>query len=112
MTDKISEFLAESKRVEEAVGCSCWPTPEEYHFVHYGATEPGSAWEHNPDCPVHGTSEWAEGARTALSKLRRALEAVLEEVGELESSDWLRDTVAGGRLRAAIESALTEEESE
>lgn len=33
--------------------CLCWAVPEEYHFVHYCATEPGSAIEQNPDCPVH-----------------------------------------------------------
>ena len=34
--------------------CLCWPTDEKYHFNHYGAVEPGSAWEHNPHCPKHG----------------------------------------------------------
>lgn len=34
--------------------CRCWPTPEEQHFVYYGITEPGSAWEYNPYCPEHG----------------------------------------------------------
>lgn len=34
--------------------CLCWPTPEKYHFVYYGATEPGSAMEYNPWCPAHG----------------------------------------------------------
>ena len=33
--------------------CLCWDVPADYHFVHYGATEPGSAIEQNPDCPVH-----------------------------------------------------------
>lgn len=33
--------------------CECWPTPEETHYVYYGITEPGSAWEWNPDCPAH-----------------------------------------------------------
>ena len=34
--------------------CECWPTPPEQHFVHYGATEPASAIEFNPQCPKHG----------------------------------------------------------
>lgn len=33
--------------------CECWPTPVHMHYVYYGITEPGSAWEWNPDCPVH-----------------------------------------------------------
>jgi len=34
--------------------CECWPTPPETHYVYYGITEPVSAWEYNPECPVHG----------------------------------------------------------
>lgn len=37
--------------------CSCFPTPEEMHFVYYGATEPGSAMEWNPECEVHRRDE-------------------------------------------------------
>lgn len=33
--------------------CLCAPVPEKYHFVYYGAVEPGSAMEHMPDCVVH-----------------------------------------------------------
>jgi hypothetical protein len=33
--------------------CLCWLVPEDLHFIYFGATEPGSAQEHNPDCPVH-----------------------------------------------------------
>lgn len=35
--------------------CTCTQTDPKYWFVHYGAVEPGSQWEQNPDCPVHGT---------------------------------------------------------
>ena len=35
-------------------GCECWVTPRHTHYVYYGATEPGSACEFNPDCPMHG----------------------------------------------------------
>lgn len=35
-------------------GCECSIVPEKYHFSHYGATEPGSMYEWNPECPVHG----------------------------------------------------------
>lgn len=34
--------------------CECWPTPPEMWTTHYGAVEPGSAIEFNPDCPAHG----------------------------------------------------------
>lgn len=37
-----------------AATCLCWLLPESMHFVHYGATEPGSTHEYNPDCLVHG----------------------------------------------------------
>ena len=33
--------------------CLCWETPEHQQFNYYGITEPGSALEYNPDCPVH-----------------------------------------------------------
>lgn len=33
--------------------CECWVTPESTWFVHYGAVEPGSQMEQNPNCPVH-----------------------------------------------------------
>ena len=38
--------------------CQCWVTPEWQWTKHYGAVEPGSQWEPNPECPVHfpGTS--------------------------------------------------------
>lgn len=35
------------------VGCECWVTPREQHYVYYGITEPGSAAEWNPECPKH-----------------------------------------------------------
>lgn len=37
--------------------CECWPTPEHMQFNHYGAVEPGSAMEYNPDCPEHGEND-------------------------------------------------------
>lgn len=33
--------------------CTCWVTDSKYWHVHYGAVEPGSAMEPNPDCPAH-----------------------------------------------------------
>ncbi|MGY4541344.1 hypothetical protein ACVWY0_001253 [Arthrobacter sp. UYNi723] len=50
--------------------CLCWLLPESQHFVFYGATEPGSTHEYNPDCLVHGpvlTQERLQ--RTALMDL-------------------------------------------
>lgn len=35
-------------------GCECWVTPEHMWTTHYGATEPGSQIEYNPECPKHG----------------------------------------------------------
>lgn len=35
-------------------GCTCFHTDEKYHYVYYGITEPGSAYEQNPLCALHG----------------------------------------------------------
>lgn len=35
-------------------GCECWVTPESMWTTHYGAVEPGSTIEYNPECPEHG----------------------------------------------------------
>ena len=52
---------AETARQQaEAEECTCWPTPLKYHFVYFGATEPGSALEYNPDCPQHGNNNKGE----------------------------------------------------
>ena len=37
-------------------GCECWVTPEPLWTTHYGAVEPGSQVEYNPECPTHGES--------------------------------------------------------
>jgi hypothetical protein len=34
--------------------CLCWPVPPSMWTTHYGAVEPGSTHEYNPDCPEHG----------------------------------------------------------
>lgn len=34
-------------------GCTCTLVPESMWTTHYGAVEPGSQWEANPDCMVH-----------------------------------------------------------
>ena len=36
-----------------ALVCTCYWTDSKYWTTHYGATEPGSQMEPNPDCPVH-----------------------------------------------------------
>lgn len=38
-------------------GCECWVTPEHLWTTHYGAVEPGSQLEFNPDCPKHGKGQ-------------------------------------------------------
>ncbi|ASR83414.1 hypothetical protein SEA_CHRISTIAN_31 [Arthrobacter phage Christian] len=35
--------------------CQCYVADPKYWFTHYGAVEPGSMYEPNPDCPVHRT---------------------------------------------------------
>lgn len=41
--------------------CTCFVVDEKYHYRHYGALEPGSAYEPNPLCVVHFPKE--EGTR-------------------------------------------------
>lgn len=33
--------------------CTCYWVDPKYWFTHYGAVEPGSTMEPNPDCPEH-----------------------------------------------------------
>ncbi|ATW58934.1 hypothetical protein PHIRE_FLUKE_33 [Arthrobacter phage Fluke] len=33
--------------------CTCHLVDEKYWTTYYGAVEPGSMYEPNPDCPVH-----------------------------------------------------------
>ena len=35
-------------------GCECGVTPESMWTTYYGAVEPGSQIEYNPECPKHG----------------------------------------------------------
>lgn len=50
--------------------CLCWLLPKHQHFIHFGATEPGSTHEYNPDCLVHGPELTQERLqRTALMDL-------------------------------------------
>lgn len=41
-------------------GCECWVTPESMWTTHYGAVEPGSQIDYNPDCPMHGAAPTPE----------------------------------------------------
>jgi hypothetical protein len=44
----------EEQEVQEpAPECECWWVDEKLWTTHYGAAEPGSQMEWNPDCPVH-----------------------------------------------------------
>lgn len=77
--------------------CRCWPTPPEYHFVYYGITEPGSAWEYNPHCPAHGDRprwriaciNWGyDGFPHALVYLDDGIEARYERFFATYSEAW------------------------
>jgi len=48
-------------------GCECWVTPERMWTTHYGAVEPGSQIEFNPDCPSHGTTTTHPTASAGLA---------------------------------------------
>ena len=41
--------------IEDAVAgyCECFELDPKYHTTHYGATDPATTHEWNPDCPVH-----------------------------------------------------------
>lgn len=46
--------MAETSEPRLGTGaCECFVVPEEQWTRHYDATEPGSMFEQNPDCPVH-----------------------------------------------------------
>lgn len=34
--------------------CECFPLHEKFHTTHYGATDPNTTHEYNPECPKHG----------------------------------------------------------
>lgn len=36
-----------------SVECTCFWVDQKYWFTHFGATEPGSQMEWNPDCNAH-----------------------------------------------------------
>lgn len=33
--------------------CTCFPVPEKYWTTHYGAVDPATTMEPNPECPEH-----------------------------------------------------------
>jgi hypothetical protein len=45
--------LSRHKAGEPVIECVCFWVDEKYWFTHYGATEPGSQKEPNPECAVH-----------------------------------------------------------
>jgi hypothetical protein len=52
--DLAAAFLRGWVESRDPATCQCVPTPEKFWTTHYGAVEPGSAWEEGPDgCPVH-----------------------------------------------------------
>lgn len=56
--------------------CICYPVEDKYLTKHYGAVEPGSAWEPNPDCPVH-FPEPATRHAAAIEAAKTASDALL-----------------------------------
>lgn len=60
--------------------CTCFELPPEMWTTHYGAVEPGSTHEPNPDCPEHfrkppyrlDDGTWSDGVdRTSMIKLHK-----------------------------------------
>jgi len=49
--------------------CTCYLTDEKYWTTHYGAVEPGSMWEPNPDCLVHFPKRLREQKLTAKPRI-------------------------------------------
>lgn len=52
-----------------ATTCLCWEVPAHLWTTHYGAVDPGSTHQFNPDCPAHGPEVAAAGARTQSAAL-------------------------------------------
>lgn len=53
-----SEFprLEDTERGRRKVAepeCTCFPVPPEYWTTHYGAVDPATMFEPNPECPEH-----------------------------------------------------------
>lgn len=48
-----AEALMHAIRAVSLAPCECWPVPEKYHTTHYGATDPATTHQWNPDCPAH-----------------------------------------------------------
>ncbi|WP_456505805.1 hypothetical protein [Arthrobacter sp. UYCu723] len=53
MTTDYEALRAQQARQQEPATCICYWTDQKYWTTHYGAVEPGSTMEPNPDCKVH-----------------------------------------------------------
>lgn len=51
--------------------CTCFILDVKYHTTHYGATDPATVMEPNPDCPVHFPKKQESDAYDKLEKARR-----------------------------------------
>lgn len=86
--------------------CECWPTEEKYHFVHFGATEPGSAIEFNPECPQHG--ETLEKIVSDYAAALYTMEETVERLSRATVPDAATEELRADKMTAeeAIESVL------
>ncbi|MGY2747232.1 hypothetical protein ACVWZ8_004349 [Arthrobacter sp. UYCu723] len=53
VTTDYEALRAQQARQQEPATCICYWTDQKYWTTHYGAVEPGSTMEPNPDCKVH-----------------------------------------------------------
>lgn len=84
--------------------CECWVTPEDTWTVHYGAVEPGSQMEPNPDCPVHPAAAVAVIAQDRPTPWRPTREQADAALGWADRHGGFPMTLAAEvrALRAAV----------
>ena len=60
--------------------CTCFWTPEHTWTKHYGAVEPGSQMEPNPECPVHALTSYKTQQEMTMDAPKALVGRVLQNV--------------------------------
>lgn len=106
-------LIEPSDREPEKVGdgCECWVAPERMWTTHYGAVEPGSQIEFNPECPKCGTAP-EPSDRAGLSESERvvvvgAVDAIMCDYGTVADLLTAVERIVADRL-AVVEQERAE----
>lgn len=68
--DLAASFLRGWVEHRDGTECACTMTDPKWWTMYGGATEPGSQWEWNPDCPVHPPRSWQHPHPMAFYRVR------------------------------------------